>query len=174
MVPFYNECPELADSETRSIMIMNDKHLPNGTYGLLEFYCDDLDCDCRRVTINVYCPEITKRKMLATISFGWESLKFYQKNSPFIKDPKLLKGPCLDMMNKQSKYAPYLLKIVEQVLEDQEYVDRLKRHYNLFKQSIKRKKTSEKTVINASGKKTSRNAPCPCGSGKKYKKCCGR
>jgi uncharacterized protein YecA (UPF0149 family) len=21
--------------------------------------------------------------------------------------------------------------------------------------------------------KTSRNAPCPCGSGKKYKKCCG-
>ncbi|HUS83365.1 MAG TPA: SEC-C metal-binding domain-containing protein, partial [Dehalococcoidia bacterium] len=22
--------------------------------------------------------------------------------------------------------------------------------------------------------KTGRNAPCPCGSGKKYKKCCGR
>jgi preprotein translocase subunit SecA len=24
------------------------------------------------------------------------------------------------------------------------------------------------------GKKVGRNAPCPCGSGKKYKKCCGR
>jgi SWIM/SEC-C metal-binding protein len=24
------------------------------------------------------------------------------------------------------------------------------------------------------GAKTGRNAPCPCGSGKKYKKCCGR
>ena len=23
------------------------------------------------------------------------------------------------------------------------------------------------------GKKISRNEPCPCGSGKKYKKCCG-
>jgi SWIM/SEC-C metal-binding protein len=23
-------------------------------------------------------------------------------------------------------------------------------------------------------KKTGRNAPCPCGSGKKYKKCCGK
>ena len=23
-------------------------------------------------------------------------------------------------------------------------------------------------------KKVGRNAPCPCGSGKKYKKCCGR
>ncbi len=27
---------------------------------------------------------------------------------------------------------------------------------------------------NASGKKVGRNDPCPCGSGKKYKKCCGR
>ena len=24
------------------------------------------------------------------------------------------------------------------------------------------------------GKKVGRNEPCPCGSGKKYKKCCGR
>jgi uncharacterized protein YecA (UPF0149 family) len=24
------------------------------------------------------------------------------------------------------------------------------------------------------GKKIGRNEPCPCGSGKKYKKCCGR
>jgi preprotein translocase subunit SecA len=26
----------------------------------------------------------------------------------------------------------------------------------------------------AAGKKVGRNDPCPCGSGKKYKKCCGR
>ncbi|MFA4831092.1 MAG: SEC-C metal-binding domain-containing protein [Patescibacteria group bacterium] len=25
-----------------------------------------------------------------------------------------------------------------------------------------------------SGKKVGRNDPCPCGSGKKFKKCCGR
>jgi preprotein translocase subunit SecA len=24
------------------------------------------------------------------------------------------------------------------------------------------------------GQRTGRNEPCPCGSGKKYKKCCGR
>jgi uncharacterized protein YecA (UPF0149 family) len=29
-----------------------------------------------------------------------------------------------------------------------------------------------KTTV-VSGKKTGRNEPCPCGSGKKYKKCCG-
>jgi uncharacterized protein YecA (UPF0149 family) len=29
-----------------------------------------------------------------------------------------------------------------------------------------------KTVVK--GEKVGRNDPCPCGSGKKYKKCCGR
>jgi len=28
--------------------------------------------------------------------------------------------------------------------------------------------------IHADDEKTGRNDPCPCGSGKKYKKCCGR
>jgi len=29
-------------------------------------------------------------------------------------------------------------------------------------------------TIRREGKKIGRNSPCPCGSGKKYKKCCGR
>jgi preprotein translocase subunit SecA len=29
-------------------------------------------------------------------------------------------------------------------------------------------------TIKRKGKKIGRNDPCPCGSGKKYKKCCGR
>jgi preprotein translocase subunit SecA len=32
---------------------------------------------------------------------------------------------------------------------------------------------SEVTTVKRKGKKIGRNAPCPCGSGKKYKKCCG-
>jgi preprotein translocase subunit SecA len=32
--------------------------------------------------------------------------------------------------------------------------------------------TANKTI--RKGKKVGRNDPCPCGSGKKYKKCCGR
>ena len=33
---------------------------------------------------------------------------------------------------------------------------------------------TRKTPKNADGKKIGRNDPCPCGSGKKYKNCCGR
>lgn len=39
------------------------------------------------------------------------------------------------------------------------------------KELYKEQKRS-KTVVK--GEKIGRNAPCPCGSGKKYKKCCGR
>jgi preprotein translocase subunit SecA len=31
----------------------------------------------------------------------------------------------------------------------------------------------QQTVVR-NGEKVGRNDPCPCGSGKKYKKCCGR
>jgi len=34
--------------------------------------------------------------------------------------------------------------------------------------------TPAKTTVHRTGTKVGRNDPCPCGSGKKYKKCCGR
>ncbi|UCC90172.1 MAG: preprotein translocase subunit SecA [Dehalococcoidia bacterium] len=34
--------------------------------------------------------------------------------------------------------------------------------------------TKSKKKLRVAGEKVGRNAPCPCGSGKKYKKCCGR
>ncbi|MDH3723790.1 MAG: SEC-C metal-binding domain-containing protein, partial [Desulfobacteraceae bacterium] len=32
---------------------------------------------------------------------------------------------------------------------------------------------AKKNPVKRAEKKVGRNAPCPCGSGKKYKKCCG-
>lgn len=40
------------------------------------------------------------------------------------------------------------------------------------RQEITKAYKKSKTVVK--GKKIGRNDPCPCGSGKKYKKCCGR
>jgi Mlc titration factor MtfA (ptsG expression regulator) len=43
----------------------------------------------------------------------------------------------------------------------------------IFKQDTKHRFSSAlKTLINYNGNKLSRNTPCPCGSGKKYKNCC--
>ncbi|MCL4517466.1 MAG: SEC-C metal-binding domain-containing protein [Firmicutes bacterium] len=42
---------------------------------------------------------------------------------------------------------------------------------NLFKRMNETKKLNE---LYSKGFKVGRNDPCPCGSGKKYKKCCGK
>ena len=44
---------------------------------------------------------------------------------------------------------------------------------SLFKQSDNKKKNNSSPFIR-SEKKVGRNDPCPCGSGKKYKHCCGK
>jgi len=160
-------------AETRSITIFERyNELPAGDYGLFEMYCDEVNCDCRRVIINVISN--LSNKSVAVIAYGWESHNFYARRLNIdTRSNKLteydldmlaeLKGPCLNSMSPQSNYATDVLKLVsEHALSDIAYVDRLKRHYKLFKEKL----------IDQKQNKAGRNDPCPCGSGKKYKKCC--
>jgi uncharacterized protein YecA (UPF0149 family) len=52
----------------------------------------------------------------------------------------------------------------------------MKEWENIFdeekRKQIKKEYNRSKTVVK--GEKTGRNDPCPCGSGLKYKKCCGK
>lgn len=45
------------------------------------------------------------------------------------------------------------------------------KHYDL---ATSPQAESNKVAIGNQGKKIGRNAPCPCGSGRKFKRCCGR
>ncbi len=51
---FHDYYPEVAEKETRCLTLHNDPELPSGTYGFIESYCNDPNCDCRRVFLNVY------------------------------------------------------------------------------------------------------------------------
>jgi hypothetical protein len=174
--PFYNKFPEIAEDETRSITIFNDPKLSDDSFGLIESYCDETDCDCRRVFLNIHSEK--QDKILAVITFGWESEKFYANwlgtNEPQII--KELKGPTLNLASPQSKLAPKILNLVHRlVLHDKKYIERLKRHYELFREDIKNRHSdeiNENSNIMSFPSKVGRNMPCPCGSGKKYKKCC--
>ncbi len=173
--PFHEKFPEVAENETRTIIALDDPDLPEGEYGLVESYCDEAGCDCRRVFFNVVSWQT--EEVLAVIAYGWESKKFYAKwfgdNDP--KALKEMQGPILNLASRQSDLAPVLLQKVKWVLKDQRYVNRLKRHYEMFKEVV-----DSEVPIKAEprrlgpNEKISRNAPCPCGSGKKYKQCCGR
>ena len=167
--PFHERFPEVAERETRAIIAINDPDLPEGEYGLIEAYCNEPDCDCRRVFFNVYSWQT--QEMLAVIAYGWESKEFYVQWFGQ-DDPRVipeLQGPILNQTSPQSALAPVLLEKVKHVLQDKRYVARLKRHYKMFKKTVdsKHPEKARRSV------KVGRNAPCPCGSGKKYKRCCG-
>jgi hypothetical protein len=137
--PFHERFRELALSETRSFTIAeNHPFLPADEYALLEAYCNDKDCDCRRVFFNV----VSKRHqaIMAVVTYGWESESFYRKWYGG-KDAEIARmvvdemmGLGLNSASPQSHIARALLAPIRELLKDPDYVGRLKRHYQVFKE----------------------------------------
>ncbi len=145
-VPLGMYLPDLAKSETREMFIVRKPgSKAYGSYGLIEMYCKDPKCDCRRVMFNILSKEMGY-KDVAIINFGWESKEFYKKRFRFCneKDIEEMKGPCLNITSPRSEEAYELLHYVKSfVLKDENYVDRIKRHYKMFKEKIKAEKLQE-------------------------------
>ena len=178
LIPFFIVDADLAERETRVIhtLVVQDG-LPIGSYELVEFYCPDPACNCRRVMLNIVEAKHPDR-FLASISYGFD------RGAPEA-------GPFLDPLNPQSRYASALLKLVANTaLSDPLYLARLGRHYKLVKQAAsdpehpayarlqraleKDRRDFPSVESYRSETRVGRNDPCPCGSGKKYKQCCGR
>ncbi len=135
---FHHYFPEIAEKETRTMTIIRDDDvIPKSSYGLVELYCNDPDCDCRRVFFDIYDWE--RGKSMAVIAYGWESAEFYRK---WLRrdDPETireLQGPILNFGSPQFKFAPAFLKLVKGVvLSDPVYIERLKSHYQVFKEKV--------------------------------------
>lgn len=139
MEPFYSVLPDLAMKETRVVHLRGRDDLPDGEFGFVELYCNEANCDCRRAIINVMDPA-TGPKVWATINYGWESLEFYEG---WMRDKELAKevaGAALDPLNAQTPYSRAFLKLFQWVLEDELYVERLKRHYAQFKEAVEQRR----------------------------------
>jgi len=135
--PFDERFGELAWKETRSLTVFDDPRLAGDEFGFIEAYCNDENCDCRRVFFNVISRK--RKEIVAVIAFGWESeafyAKWYRRNDPAII--RQMQGPILNPGSPQSELAPALLKKVREVLlADPAYVARLKRHYQIFKEKV--------------------------------------
>ena len=138
---FHDYFPEIAEKETRSITIMKDSAwgLPPANYGLLEMFCDEPGCDCRRVFF--YVVSDRRNDLEAVVAYGWESADFYIK---WLRedDPEMIRdliGPSLNLTSPQSNLAPGILKMVSDILQDKAYVERIKRHYKMFRQVVDKK-----------------------------------
>ncbi len=134
---FHEKFPAIARTETRSFQAIGDPLLDGGEFGLIEMYCDEPGCDCRRVMFNVISRQ--QQETVAHIAYGWESDEFYV-NWLGDDDPDIireLQGPVLNSMSPQSKIAPALIPWLELILEDAQYVERIKRHYAMFRDALK-------------------------------------
>jgi hypothetical protein len=172
LAPFYSLFPDLAAREVRTATVFNNPELPPDTYAFTELYCVEPDCDCRRVMLNV----IAKRsnKHLASINHAFDAPD---------DDAPVPEQTFLDPLNPQSRYSEALLELFQTVvLADARYRARLERHYRMVKEAVadphhpvQEAMASPRAVERPAGRttpKVRRNQPCPCGSGKKYKRCC--
>ena len=145
MIPFHSLLPEVAQREVRCLHLeaspdsTAELELPADEYLYVEYYCDDLDCDCRRVLIEIIAAN-QPNKIFATISYGWEKEKFYRKRIPW--DPESAKGTVrgeLDPLNEQSEFAEDFLELFKQFVLDEPYRLRLRRHYQMFREELARR-----------------------------------
>ena len=157
MTPFYTRFRDLAFQEMRVATIQGRSDIPDGEYGFLELYCEEPRCDCRRVIINVISMT-TGSKVWATINYGWETPEYYASWTRNKEAAEDMSGAWLDPLNPQTQYSWAFLDLFEYILLDQAYVDRLKRHYDMFKEALrheaearsihrkKKKKTNVRTI----------------------------
>jgi hypothetical protein len=176
--PFYELFPEVARAETRSVTVLNaTSTLPAGAYAFAEMFCNDEGCDCRRAFVQVFADVSPLRENgpLATISFGWEDESFYRQwaSVPLSnEDLRELKGPALVRLAPQSPYASDLLVQFKMLVHNDAYVARIARHYTAYRRVIDSRPPHTNSTVVRSEPKPGMNQPCPCGSGRKYKRCC--
>jgi hypothetical protein len=135
MTPFHSRFLDLAAHETRSLhVISGGSKLPMGEYTLLEWFCEDPACDCRRVLVQVV-PAGRPKVVLAVINYGWESAEFYtQWMHGDAEAGNDIAKASLDPLHPQSVYSDHLLELFRDIVDtDADYVARLARHYELFK-----------------------------------------
>lgn len=132
---FITRFRELGWKETRTATTMNGSDLPDDSYAFIEMYCNEQGCDCRRVIFEVVSEK--RKKPVAYVSFGWENAAFYAhwlgQDDP--ETVKQLQGPILHPDSPQSKFAPAVLELTKSVLQDEKFVERLKRHYKMFREA---------------------------------------
>jgi hypothetical protein len=174
-----------------SIRFTKEKGIPDGNYAFIEFFCNDPYCDCKHVFMTVV--DAATEKPLTTIVYGWEDKEFYRNwwreayhEEPTEEELTHHKGPSLFKGVTSVPFAGKLMEYFQKDMLDADFGEVLEARYLKFKNKLKKDEQKEKTFDFLPGdvapvlaseqrvvEKIGRNEPCPCGSGKKYKKCCG-
>ena len=145
MIAFHSLFPDLAHREVRCIHLQAvpgvkpRSGLSAGEYAW--FYCADLECDCRRVFLQVIARH-HQDKILASINYGREKESFYRMSWDSDAPRQIVRGS-LDPINQQSEHAEELLELFQRHVLDAAYRLRLRRHHQLFRDELRRRRHVE-------------------------------
>ncbi|MDC3231410.1 preprotein translocase subunit SecA [Candidatus Pelagibacter sp.] len=156
----------LDDDEYEKMISLNDKELRDKIFEKFKTSRDQRN----KVLLINQSKEIEKRILLQSIDFNWKShiqyleqlrqvigLRSYGQRDPLIEYKKEAFNLFSNLLEKLKLDHVKILINLKVFNEPTEKIDK-----NINKEKFK-----------ALGKKMSRNEPCHCGSGKKFKKCCG-
>lgn len=159
-------------SRIRTLTLRGDPDLPDGAYSMVDTYCTDPGCDCRKTMIMVH----HDRRHVSTINFGWETPAFYRAWFGAPLDAQTLaemRGPCIDLTSPDLVPPGPMLEFFISIL-DEAFCDHIRTQYQRFRAAVNTPAGSRRLATGLGGGNRGRNQPCPCGSGRKFKHCCGR
>jgi len=130
-----------------------------------DIYCVDPNCNCEALRL-MFLEYDEKSRVLSDLF----ECRLYFKNGLEIEDhPGCTSKEAMKIFEEWQKSDPYV-------------IGELKRRYSkmkevgkdlIIKDDVPKKTIKQSLNSNVKGK-IGRNMPCPCGSGKKYKMCCGK
>ena len=103
----------------------------------MELFCDE--CDCRRAVIRVF--KLSGNcELMATLSYGWGTRSFYSRWMGCEDDVAIRSMMGIQLMDfaPQSCHAERFLTIFKEMLKDEAYEKRIRRHYSMFRKRMKR------------------------------------
>jgi len=188
-LPTYNDIeidfsPIETEIESTGAMVAYDEIFPlvqeitinfkEKTYIINDNFCVSSSCDCQSTLLELFDEEDLEKN-----DFTSRYVIYYNYETGVME-----KGP-------RTKGTPSIInEIIGSMLQEIPGIDTLLRNRHvalrrIYDNYIARKNSAENNISKYNNQtnqieknntvviKTGRNAPCPCGSGKKYKKCCG-
>ena len=136
---------------------------------------------------SVNLKELERRVLLQTIDTYWKdhlvnmdhlkegiNLRGYAQQDPLVVYKHEGFAIFVNLISKiKEESLEILFKIRFSDQEEMEAMEKLEDRNDLVFSGTSDEETSKPKPVKRKDKKVGRNAPCPCGSGKKYKKCCG-
>lgn len=133
---FHARFPDIGMTEYRTVKRLDGEDVVEDIL-FMEMYCEEPACDCRRTLVRALSSRGGRE--LATLTFGWEPEAFYRTWASWeLTELQLrdLKGPAIQLLQYQSERADEMLEYFEMILSDPAYVERVKRHYRMFRDQV--------------------------------------